>query len=44
MAANALVISLYVVAGIHADNTMPVMIKGEHFLALLDMGSMHNYL
>jgi hypothetical protein len=37
-ATNALVVSLHAVAGICADNTMqvPVLIKGERFLTLLD--------
>ncbi|XP_066347739.1 uncharacterized protein [Miscanthus floridulus] len=45
-AANALVVSLHALAGIRTDNTMllPVMVKGERLLALLDTGSMHNFL
>jgi len=44
-AANALVVSLQAVAGIRATNSMllPVVIKGERFLALLDTGSTHNF-
>jgi len=44
-AANALVVSLQAVAGIRAANSMllPVVIKGERFLALLDTGSTHNF-
>jgi hypothetical protein len=43
--ANALVVSLYALAGIHTTNSMvvPVMIKGERLLALLDTGSTHNF-
>ena len=44
-AANALVVSLQAVAGIRAANSMllPIVIKGERFLALLDTGSTHNF-
>jgi hypothetical protein len=44
--ANALVVSLHALAGIRTENTMllPVMVKGERFLALLDTGSTHNFL
>jgi hypothetical protein len=43
--ANSLVVSLHAVAGIRPPNVMllPVFIKGERFLALLDTGSMHNF-
>lgn len=46
VAANALVVSLHAVADIRADNTtlVPVTIKGQRFLALLDKGSTHTYL
>ncbi|XP_066384555.1 uncharacterized protein [Miscanthus floridulus] len=45
-ATNALVVSLHALAGICTDNTMllPVMVKGERLLALLDTGSTHNFL
>jgi len=45
-AANALVVSLHALAGIRTENTMllPVMIRGERFLVLLDTGSTHNFL
>jgi hypothetical protein len=41
--ANVLAVSLHAFAGIQTSNTMllPVMIKGEHLLALLDTGSTH---
>ncbi|XP_066320654.1 uncharacterized protein [Miscanthus floridulus] len=44
--ANAFVVSLHAVAGIRPANSMlvPVTIKGERFLALLDTGSTHNFL
>jgi len=44
--ANAFVVSLHKLAGIRTDNTMliPVVIKGERLLALLDTGSTHNFL
>jgi hypothetical protein len=44
--ANALVVSLYALAGIRTANSMvvPVMIKGERFLTLLDTDSTHNFL
>jgi hypothetical protein len=44
-AANALMVSLQAVAGIHAANSMllPVTMKGERCLALLDTGSTHNF-
>jgi hypothetical protein len=44
--ANALVVSLYALAGIHTAKSMvvPVLIKGERFLTLLDTGSTHNFL
>jgi hypothetical protein len=44
--ANALMVSLYALAGIRTTNSMvvPVMIKGERFLALLDTGSTNNFL
>ena len=43
--ANAFVVSLQAVAGIRAANSMllPIVIKGEHFLALLDTESTHNF-
>lgn len=45
-AANSLVVSLHAVAGIQPANSMllPVTLKGECFLALLDTGSTHNFL
>jgi len=45
-AANALVVSLHALVGVRTDNTMllPVMVKGERLLALLDTGSTHNFL
>jgi len=44
--ANAFVVSLHAVAGIRTENTMllPVLVKGERLLALLDTGSTHNFL
>jgi hypothetical protein len=44
--ANALVVSLYALAGIRTAKSMvvQVLIKGERFLALLDIGSTHNFL
>jgi len=44
-AANALVVSLHAVAGIRPPNAMllPVTVKDESFLALLDTGSTHNF-
>jgi hypothetical protein len=44
--ANALVVSLYALAGIRTANSMvvPVLIKGGRFLALFDTGSTHNFL
>lgn len=44
--ANALVVSLYSLAGIRTTNSMvvPVLIKGERFLTLLDTGSTYNFL
>jgi hypothetical protein len=44
--ANALVVSLYALAGIRTTNSMvvPVLLKGERFLALLDTSSTHNFL
>jgi hypothetical protein len=44
--ANTLVVSLYALAGIRTANSMvvPVMIKGERLLALLNTGSTHNFL
>jgi hypothetical protein len=44
--ANALVVSLYALAGICTANSMvvPVLLKGERFLALLDTSSTHNFL
>jgi hypothetical protein len=43
--ANVLAVSLHAFAGIRMSNTMllPVMIKGERLLALLDTGSTHNF-
>ena len=45
-AANALVVSLHALVGIRTDNTMllPMIVKGERLLALLDTGSTHNFL
>jgi len=44
--ANALVVSVYALAGIRTYHTMllPVTINGEHLLALLDTGSTHTFL
>jgi hypothetical protein len=44
--ANILAVSLHAFAGIQTAKTMllPVMIKGECLLALLDTGSTHNFL
>ena len=44
--ANALVVSMYALAGIRTENTMllPVSLKGERLLALLDTGSTHTFL
>jgi hypothetical protein len=44
--ANVLAVSLHAFAGIQMSNTMllPVTIKGERMLALLDTGSIHNFL
>jgi hypothetical protein len=44
--ASALVVSLHALAGICTDKTLlpPVLIKGERLLALMDMGSTHNFL
>jgi hypothetical protein len=44
--ANALVVSLYALACISTSKSMvvPVLIKGERFLALLGTGSTHNFL
>ncbi|XP_048537946.1 uncharacterized protein LOC125516618 [Triticum urartu] len=44
--ATALVVSLHALAGIRDERTMllPVMIHGERLVALLDMGSTHNFL
>jgi hypothetical protein len=44
--ANALVVSLHAFAGIRTENTMllPVTVKGEQLVALLDTGSTHNFL
>lgn len=44
--ANVLAVSLHAFAGIRTSNTLllPVMIKGERLLALLDTGSTHNFL
>jgi hypothetical protein len=44
--ANTLVVSLYTLADIRIAKSMvvPVLIKGERFLALLDTGSTHNFL
>jgi hypothetical protein len=44
--ANALVVSIYALAGIRTYHTMllPVMINGERLLALLDTGSTHTFL
>jgi hypothetical protein len=43
---NALVVSLHVVAGIPTENTMVISttIQGQRLLALLDTGSMHNFI
>ena len=45
-AANAFMVSLHALAGMRTDNTMllPMMVKGERLLALLDTGSTHNFL
>lgn len=45
-AANALVVSLHAPAGIRMENTMllPVTVKGECLLTLLNTGSTHNFL
>jgi hypothetical protein len=44
--AKAFVVSLHALAGIRHERTMllPVMIHGERLVALLDMGSTHNFL
>ena len=44
--ANALVVSMYALAGIRTENTMllPVSLKGELLLALLDTRSTHTFL
>jgi len=44
--ANSLVVSLHTIAGIRPPNAMllPVIVKGERFLALLDTGSTHNFI
>ena len=44
--AHALVVSMHALAGIRTYHTMllPVMIKGERLLALLDTGSTHTFL
>ena len=44
--ANALVVSVHALAGIRTNHTMllPVTIKGERLLALLDTGSTHTFL
>ena len=44
--ANVFAVSLHAFAGIRTSNTMllPVIIKGERLLALLDTGSTHNFL
>jgi hypothetical protein len=44
--ANALVVSLHALAGIQMDKTLllPVTINGERLLALMDIGSTHNFL
>jgi hypothetical protein len=44
--ANALVVSLHVVAGLQTENIMViyVTINGERLLALLDTGSTHNFI
>jgi hypothetical protein len=44
--ANALVVSIYALAGIRMYHTMllPVMINEERLLALLDTGSTHTFL
>jgi hypothetical protein len=43
---NALVVSLYAVAGIPTEHTMVVYvtIQGQRLLALLDMGSTYNFI
>lgn len=45
-AADAFVVSLHALVGIRTKNTMllPVTVKGERLLALLDTGSTHNFL
>ncbi|KAK1661786.1 hypothetical protein QYE76_049945 [Lolium multiflorum] len=44
--ATAFVVSLHALAGIRHERTMllPVTIRGEHLVALLDTGSTHNFL
>jgi hypothetical protein len=44
--ANALVVSLHALAGIRTNKTLllPILIKGERLLALMDTGSTHNFL
>jgi hypothetical protein len=44
--ANVFAISLHALAGIHTENSMllPVMVKGERLLALLDTGSTHSFM
>jgi hypothetical protein len=44
--ANALVVSPHAVAGLQTENSMVIYItiKGERLLALLDMGSTHNFI
>ena len=44
--ANSLVVSLHAIAGIRPPNAMllPVIVKGERFLTLLDTGSTHNFI
>jgi hypothetical protein len=44
--ANAFAISLHDLAGIRTENSMllPVMVKGERLLALLDTGSTHSFM
>jgi hypothetical protein len=43
---NALVVSMYALAGIRTENTMLLLVqlKGERLLALLDTGSTHSFL
>lgn len=40
------VVSSYTISGVHTADTMqvPVIINGPHLIALLDMGSTHNFI